>query len=206
MSWLRRHLSYANVISTVALFIALGTGAYAASTLPANSVGTRQLKKNAVTRAKIASNAVTSGDVKDGSLLKVDFAGGQLPAGAQGAQGPQGTPGAKGDPATKLFAAIGADCGSVDRSSGGVSAALGASGRCDVTFPQSVASCVPVVTVRGGSATNHGEFIAHTNADQNLQGSTFGGDSPEKVLVVYEDSAGMDSATNRPPFFIAVFC
>jgi hypothetical protein len=36
-------LSYANVVATLALFIALGGGAYAAFALPADSVGTRQL-------------------------------------------------------------------------------------------------------------------------------------------------------------------
>jgi hypothetical protein len=36
----RRHLSYANVISTICLFILLGGGAYAAAELPAKSVGT----------------------------------------------------------------------------------------------------------------------------------------------------------------------
>ena len=53
-----RRPSYANVVSTLALFFALGGGAYAAATLPANSVGPRQIKKNAVERAKIKSNAI----------------------------------------------------------------------------------------------------------------------------------------------------
>ena len=35
-----RHLSYANVMATIALFIALGGGAYALTTLPRNSVTT----------------------------------------------------------------------------------------------------------------------------------------------------------------------
>lgn len=52
-------LSYANVVSTLALFAALGGGAYAAVQLPAKSVGTRQLKNKAVKRVKIAKHAVT---------------------------------------------------------------------------------------------------------------------------------------------------
>jgi hypothetical protein len=51
---LRRHLSYANVTATLALFVALGGGAYAATQLPANSVGTKQLKDRAVTPVKLA--------------------------------------------------------------------------------------------------------------------------------------------------------
>jgi hypothetical protein len=45
MSRICSRLSYANVVATLAPFIALGGGAYAAIKLPANSVGTKQLKK-----------------------------------------------------------------------------------------------------------------------------------------------------------------
>ena len=45
-------LSYANVVSTLALVVALGGGAYAAVELPKNSVGTKQIKKKAVTLAR----------------------------------------------------------------------------------------------------------------------------------------------------------
>lgn len=90
--------SPAMVVAMVALFVALGGGAYAASRLPKASVGTRELHDNAVTSAK----------VKDHSLLARDFKAGELPAGAQGppgqpglngvagAQGPKGDTGAAG--------------------------------------------------------------------------------------------------------------
>jgi hypothetical protein len=87
---LRPRLTYANVIATLALFLALGGGAaFAASTMGRNSVGTKQLKRNAVTGAK----------VKDGSLSAGDFKAGQLPAGERGPtgdRGPQGVAGAPG--------------------------------------------------------------------------------------------------------------
>lgn len=89
MSLLRRHLSFANVVALIALFVALGGSAYAVTSLPKNSVGTAQLKKGAVTAAK----------VKKGSLLGSSFKAGQLPAGAQGPvgpTGPQGKPGTDG--------------------------------------------------------------------------------------------------------------
>lgn len=47
------HSTYANVVATVALFVALGGGAYAATQLPAKSVGTRQIKDGAVTPSKL---------------------------------------------------------------------------------------------------------------------------------------------------------
>ncbi len=83
MKRLRSRLSYANVIATLALFLALGGGAYAAIKLPKNSVGSKQIKKNAVTSAK----------VKNGSLTAKDFKPGQIPAGPAGATGPKGADG-----------------------------------------------------------------------------------------------------------------
>jgi hypothetical protein len=61
-------LTYANVVATIALFVALGGGAIAASTLGKNSVGPKQLKKNAVTTAKIKNKAVTGAKIKPGTI------------------------------------------------------------------------------------------------------------------------------------------
>jgi hypothetical protein len=83
MRQLSSKLTYANVISTLCLFLLLGGGAYAALKLPKNSVGTKQLKKNAVTGVK----------VKNHSLTAQDFRAGQLPAGKEGSAGPKGEPG-----------------------------------------------------------------------------------------------------------------
>jgi len=56
----RLHPSPALVISLIALFVALGGTSYAAVTaLPANSVGTAQLKNGAVTPAKLNSSVAT---------------------------------------------------------------------------------------------------------------------------------------------------
>src|SRR5438045_6069680 len=93
----RNRLTSAHAISLLALFVALGGLGYAATILPANSVGSRQLRKAAVTGPKIAKNAVRSFQVKDGSLNARDFAPGQLKAGVPGAKGDTGAPGAKGD-------------------------------------------------------------------------------------------------------------
>lgn len=98
---MRRHggnLTYANVIATLALFIAMGGGALAATHLGRNSVGTQQLKNNAVTWAKIKNGVITSSKVREGSLLRQDFAFGQLSAGPQGAPGERGERGEQGKP------------------------------------------------------------------------------------------------------------
>jgi Collagen triple helix repeat (20 copies) len=77
------------IVSTAALFVSLGGGAYASGYLAPHSVGALQLKNHAVTAIA----------VKDHSLLAQDFANGQLPAGPKGdtgAQGPKGDTGAQG--------------------------------------------------------------------------------------------------------------
>jgi hypothetical protein len=65
---LRGRISYANVIATIALFVALGGSSYAALQLPRNSVGPKQLKRNAVTATKIKRNAVTTAKVKNNAV------------------------------------------------------------------------------------------------------------------------------------------
>jgi hypothetical protein len=55
-------LTYANVIASLALFIALG-GAAVAAGLPKNSVGPNQIKKGAVTGKALRKGAVTSGKI-----------------------------------------------------------------------------------------------------------------------------------------------
>jgi hypothetical protein len=85
------------VVACLALLVALGgTSVAAVSQLARNSVGTAQLRNNAVTNAKVANNAITSQKVRNRSLLRGDFALGQLPAGPTGPQGPQGPPGPQG--------------------------------------------------------------------------------------------------------------
>lgn len=62
MKRFRPRLTYANVIASLALFIALG-GAAVAAGLPRNSVGPKQLKRGAVTAKAIRSKAVRTGKI-----------------------------------------------------------------------------------------------------------------------------------------------
>jgi hypothetical protein len=71
---IRKRLTYANVISSVAVFLVLGGAAFAAVKLPKNSVGTKQLKNNAVTTAKIKDGAVTASKVNVSGFPKVPSA------------------------------------------------------------------------------------------------------------------------------------
>jgi hypothetical protein len=71
----RPHLTYANVVSTICLFLLLGGVAWAADTqLAKNSVGTPQLKNGAVTGAKVKDGSLTGADVKASTLGQVPSA------------------------------------------------------------------------------------------------------------------------------------
>ena len=123
MHWIRSHLSFANAVALIALFVALGGTTYAAVTLPKNSVKAKQIATNAVGASEIKASAVRTGEVRNGSLLASDFAAGQLPSGAkgdkgstgdkgdrglQGVQGVQGPPGTEGPTGFARVAANGA--------------------------------------------------------------------------------------------------
>jgi hypothetical protein len=69
----RRHLTFANVASTVAVFVALAAGAWAAG-LPKNSVKSRQIKDGAVHAQDIHTDAVTGPKILHGELVGGDFA------------------------------------------------------------------------------------------------------------------------------------
>jgi hypothetical protein len=64
----RKRVTYSNVIATMALFIALGGVAVAATQLPRNSVGKRQLKRGAVTSAKLGKKSVIAGKLGPNSV------------------------------------------------------------------------------------------------------------------------------------------
>lgn len=68
MSRLRERLTFANVVSVIALFVALGGSAYAAATIDSGD---------------IVDNSVRSRDVKDHDLRTKDFRPGQLPHGVR---------------------------------------------------------------------------------------------------------------------------
>lgn len=69
MKQIRKRLTYANVMSSIAVFLVLGGAtAIAAGQLGKNSVGSKQIKKNAVTAAKIKKNAVSGAKIKKGAV------------------------------------------------------------------------------------------------------------------------------------------
>lgn len=93
---IRSRLTYANVVATLALFVALGGVGYAAVKLPRNSVGNPQLKADAVTGSKVRNRSLTAADFKDPVRGATGATGAAGPAGATGAAGPAGAAGPTG--------------------------------------------------------------------------------------------------------------
>jgi hypothetical protein len=69
----RERLTYANVMATFAVFLALGGGAWA---LTRNSVGPRQIKPNAVRSSDVRNQAIKGVDVNEATLGQVPSAEG----------------------------------------------------------------------------------------------------------------------------------
>jgi hypothetical protein len=88
LSQLRLKFTYANVMATIAVFIALGGVSYAAVKLPKNSVGSKQLRKNAVTGAKIKAGSVAGSDLATSVRSQLARTGAAGPQGQTGARGP----------------------------------------------------------------------------------------------------------------------
>jgi hypothetical protein len=129
---LRSRLTYANVVATLALFIALGGVSWAAVTLPRGSVGTPQLKPGAVTGTKVRDGSLSGADVRDASLSSVDFKGSiQGAPGATGGAGPAGPMGPLG--------AIGPAGAAGAKGAGGAAGPAGASGAAGATGPAGIA-------------------------------------------------------------------
>ena len=185
---MRSHLTYANVMATVAVFLALGGTSYAVSK---GAIGTREIR----------DNTIRSRDVADGKLKAKDFAPGQLPTGERGPQGEPGQPGTPGQDATKLFAFI-RDNGAPNaatvaygRGVTAVSDSVPASHSYLVTFDRSVRDCVVQVTPGFG----------------NPGGSGAGADYAMPIVTMHTTQVGIlfrdetDTAVDTS-FLITAFC
>lgn len=85
MTKFRSRLTYANVVSTLCLFLLVaGGGAFAASKLARNSVGPKQIKNGAVGSTKLADSSVTNSKLADSAVSSAKIGGGAVTLGKLG--------------------------------------------------------------------------------------------------------------------------
>lgn len=97
MSRIRDRITYANVMSTIAVFGVLGGGAYAASELDKNEVKSKHVKDSSIKGVDVKDDALSGADVDESSLTLP-----QGPVGPPGPTGPQGADGTGGPVITSV--------------------------------------------------------------------------------------------------------
>ncbi len=178
---LRGKLTYANVMATIAVFIALGGASYAALKIPRNSVGTKQLKRHSVGARQLKPLSVSEGKLQENSVGPNSLQGNAVGS-DQLAPNSVGTREAKDfslqaddlDPTAAmppLFAHV-SSSGSLSAQSGVSSAGKISTGQYFVDFNRSLTGCVAVATVGFGFAPGVIGAGATAQARMNLDGSS----------------------------------
>jgi hypothetical protein len=207
MSRLRPRLTYANVVSTLCLFVVLGGSATAARVL----ITGKNVKDGSLTGADIKKDSIVSSHIKNGSLLGEDFKAGQLPAGPKGDTGPQGpkgdsgSQGAKGDAGSqgvagtaKAYAFVNAN-GTIDANfSSGVTQAMVTHGAGQSSYCISGLAFAPKNAVATIASTDNIAFIRN---DVPRAGLGSCGTGPNWVAIWINDAA---SAQVERSFYIQI--
>ena len=190
---MRKRLSYGNVVSSLALFIALGGTSYAL-TLPRNSVGSQQIRAGAVRASEVRSGAVRSSEVKDRSLGVKDLSPSARSSlrGQTGSPGAAGPAGAPGPPGITYRAAINSGGGRI-RGNATTASTRGVN-EFVVGFDRSVDDCVSTATL----AKVEGGLTETPPAGRVTLARESG-----RVIVKTYDAAG---AATSLPFHLIVAC
>src|SRR3954451_9930576 len=104
MRRLSDRLTYANVMATTAVFIALGGSSYAALKLPKNSVGAREIRTGAVRSSEIKDRSVAPEDLA--ASTRAALVGERGPQVSRGATGAVGASGPRGPAGPTYWAAV----------------------------------------------------------------------------------------------------
>jgi RNA polymerase sigma factor (sigma-70 family) len=146
--------TYTNVMSTVAVFVAVGGSSYAAVTLPRNSVGERQIKSRAVGKNELQRAAVDSRSIKNRSIRTADLAR-SARSELAGKQGPPGPPGAS---PIALRASIDGTGGATAGSPVGTDSQ--GPNKVRLNFGTALAGCVPTASLaRNGGDPGAGRIV-----------------------------------------------
>ncbi len=74
MKQIRRHFTYANVMSSIAVFMILG----GATAVAATKIGANEIKANSIKTGKIVKEAVTAGKIKKNAIVTAKIANGAV--------------------------------------------------------------------------------------------------------------------------------
>ena len=188
---LRSKLSFANVTSVTALFVALGGTGYAAITLPKNSVGSAQIRSHAIGQSELKTGAVTSRALHNRSLTLSDISV-SARAALKGSTGPQGPAG----PAGPTLRAAVPSGGSVQRGNAVGAEHLGGTNEYRVAFGRDVSTCVATATL---AAVPAGAGVDQPDAGR----ITVTQDQPTSVLV---RTFAENSTPAERPFNLILAC
>ena len=161
-----KHLrpSPAMLVALVALFVALGTGAYAATEIAKNSVGSVELKKDSVVSSRIRDGQVRGEDLRAESVTREKLVQGER----------------------VIWAVVKAD-GTLVRESGEITAASRVlTGRYSLKFSRPIANCAWVVSTSSDDTLSqaYAEVQRNGTATQELLVST---SRPEGGVSVLRD-------------------
>lgn len=221
MKQVRRHLTYANVMSSIAVFLILGGATAVAATkiganeLKANSVKTGKIVKEAVTQGKIKNSAVTEAKIADGAVTTAKIANdavtgekvkestlSEVPSAAN-AQKLAGQSSSAFVARNALLWALVNENGNLVAGSGATAATQLGTGNFRVTFDREIKQCVTAggaTDVSGGLAPE-GNATRIVSTDNRLQAN------PNTMDVVTTNPAG--TVANPEPldgFMVTVYC
>ena len=180
---IRHRLTFANVMASVAVFIALGGASYAAVALPKNSVGSKQLRTGGVKKSDLGVGSVGTSELRRRSVKSTKLANravtkrslsrwirGQLrrraAAGPPGPQGPQGSTGPRGPGAVPFrYSATASATSSPVRlfEAGGLRVSVS----CDVGVPGGGPGTTLTFRVRSAQAATLYETVTFDSSDAN---------------------------------------
>jgi hypothetical protein len=196
-SRIRPRLTYANVISTIALFIVLGGGAYATID---RKIGTKDLRKGAVTTPKIKKQAVKAGKLAQGSVRTPKVAdgaveGSKLSDGAVGTEKLADAAVSNSKLTNPLYSAVIAANGNLVRSVGATSSSRLGTGLYEVRFDRDLSECSWI----GQVGSPDGVPVASGEVSTSLRSPA----DSEALLLIVNNSAGV--VADRP-FHVFVHC
>jgi hypothetical protein len=202
-------LTYANVMSTLCLFILLGGGAYAALHLPRNSVKSKNIVNGQVKSPDVKDEDLRGVDVNEGTFGPVPSASQATTAEDAGTLDGIDSSGFAAAADAPLWAFVdnhpvqGGNVCTVKRSSGGIAAEQTGDG-CMVDFGRDISQCGYVATL-GEEVYDQTDLPGQIGVKPgNALFTTTLGPSNELILVETQSNDG--SAEEAKPFYVAVFC